>query len=237
MKRFYKLVSTSQSTDGGYYSVLLDGKPIKTPSGAIVQAPTKAIADLVMAEWAAQGDVIDPKSMDMMQILVTAQDNVGPMRADIAAQVADYLDTDLVFYRTNDPPQYADRQKAVWDPVVCWLEKQLGAALQTTFELSAIKQPKQAHDALASYMGGLSLHEFTIFSVSTAETGSVALAMALVQGEMTPDDVFTAARIEEIVKGEIYREDLYGAAPHEEKGRALLKRSLDASAVFLQALK
>src|SRR5215510_7706405 len=53
-KRFYKEVGVGDA-DGGF-TVTLDGKPIKTPSGKVVLVPKRAIADAIAAEWAAQGE-------------------------------------------------------------------------------------------------------------------------------------------------------------------------------------
>jgi hypothetical protein len=50
--------------DGGF-SVTLDGKPIRTPSGRHVVAPTRGIAEAIAVEWNAQGETIDPLTMPL----------------------------------------------------------------------------------------------------------------------------------------------------------------------------
>ena len=52
MKRFYKLVSISEAGEG--FGILLDGRAVKTQSGAELRVAHKAIAEYLMAEWAAQ---------------------------------------------------------------------------------------------------------------------------------------------------------------------------------------
>ncbi len=54
MKRFYKDVSLAER-DGGF-SVLLDGKPVKTPARNVLILPTEKLAEAVASEWRSQGD-------------------------------------------------------------------------------------------------------------------------------------------------------------------------------------
>src|ERR1700692_3346024 len=62
-KRFYTSAGVAEA-DGGF-AVTLDGKPIRTPSGRQVTAPTREIADAIAAEWNAQGEMINPLSMPL----------------------------------------------------------------------------------------------------------------------------------------------------------------------------
>ena len=62
-KRFYTDAGVGEG-DGGF-TVTLDGKPIKTPSGRTVIVPARALAEAIAAEWAAQGEFIDPLTMPL----------------------------------------------------------------------------------------------------------------------------------------------------------------------------
>jgi len=59
--RFYKEVSVD-SVDG-LHRVLLDGKPVKTPGGAVLALPTRALAQAIAGEWQAQETTIQPQTM------------------------------------------------------------------------------------------------------------------------------------------------------------------------------
>ncbi|MGY3690631.1 chaperone required for assembly of F1-ATPase [Bradyrhizobium sp. USDA 3240] len=65
-KRFYASAGVAEA-DGGF-SVTLDGKQIRSPSGKPVVVPTRAIADAVAAEWNAQGETIDPMTMPLTRL-------------------------------------------------------------------------------------------------------------------------------------------------------------------------
>ena len=65
-KRFYKQAGVAETADG--FAIQLDGKQVRTPSGRPLVAPTRDIADGIVAEWNAQGEIIDPLTMPLTQI-------------------------------------------------------------------------------------------------------------------------------------------------------------------------
>jgi len=78
MKRFYKLVSVDAVRNG--FEIQLDGRNIKTPMKNILSAPSRKLADAIMAEWAAQDKEILPDTMPLTQILSTRIDRVSNER-------------------------------------------------------------------------------------------------------------------------------------------------------------
>ena len=73
-KRFYKDVDVSESEGG--WQVLLDGRPLRTPGRAVVALPTRAAAELVAREYAAQQEFVDPRLMPVTRLVNTAIDGV-----------------------------------------------------------------------------------------------------------------------------------------------------------------
>src|SRR5260221_11384148 len=65
-KRFYASAGIAEA-DGGF-AVTLDGRPIRTPSGRPVIAPTRGIAEAIAAEWNAQTETIDPLNMPLTRL-------------------------------------------------------------------------------------------------------------------------------------------------------------------------
>ena len=53
IKRFYKDVSVAEA-DGGF-AVLLDGRPLKTPSRSAYALPSRALAEALAEEWRGAG--------------------------------------------------------------------------------------------------------------------------------------------------------------------------------------
>ena len=231
MKRFYKLVSHKKTTDG--YVIQLDGKGIKTPLGQDLAASTKSLADAIVLEWAGQEEKVKPETMPLTQILTTATDKVRDREA-ITASCMRFLDTDLVCYWTKEPEDLAKKQKEVWGAWVKWFESHFEVPLYTTKKIEALTQDEEAHKRVWNYIESLDDTYFTIVHIMTSLSGSLILALAFSEGDITPKEIFDASYLEELYKGELYNEEVHGAAPNEEAERELFKRDAQAALQYLE---
>src|SRR5689334_10155859 len=127
-RRFFT-VSATVPVAGGH-AVQLDGKPVRTPAGRLLAAPTPALAEALAAEWDAQRDVIDPARMPLTQLVNSIIDGVCERPDAVAAEIENYLATDLVCYRADAPPGLVARQAQHWDPLLVWARDALGAPLR-----------------------------------------------------------------------------------------------------------
>ena len=71
-RRFYEAVGV-EPLDGGF-AIRLDGRPVRSPKGAPLQAPTRALADRIAAEWAGQGATLNLPGMGLTRLAHTALD-------------------------------------------------------------------------------------------------------------------------------------------------------------------
>ena len=230
MKRFYNLVSVKNIDDG--FAIQLDGKIVQTPLGQDLVAPTQALADAIVLEWAGQEEKVKPDTMPFTQMLITALDKIRD-RAEITKSVMRYLDTDLVCYWTKEPEELAKLQKEVWGRWVKWFDEHYEVPLDTTKKLEAITQDEEAHKRVWNYIESLDDYYFTVLHIMTSLSGSLVLALAFTEGEITPEEIFDASYLEELFKGDIYNEELHGAAPNEEAEREAFKRDAAAARAFL----
>ena len=118
MKRFYKDVTIVAESDG--HAIRLDDRPVRTPARALLTLPTLALAQAVAEEWRAQGDTVDPASMPFTGLANAAIDHIVPNRAQFAAGIARYGESDLLCYRAHSPETLVARQAAAWDPLLDW---------------------------------------------------------------------------------------------------------------------
>jgi chaperone required for assembly of F1-ATPase len=234
VKRFYKIVSAQQEQGG--YSILLDQRPVKTKSGKTLLARNAAIAQEVVLEWAGQTEHILPDTMPIMQILSTKIDRVAQERAAMTRYVLKYLDTDLLCYPAELPPEVAAEQGRIWTPWRAWFESQSGATLQTTTGLAAISQEPAALAFLIGAIEKLDDDRFTILQIVTALSGSVILALAFVSGVANAQDVYACCYIEEEAKDRLYDAKKYGNDPMLEKQQNAARRDLAAAQMYLELL-
>ena len=87
------------------------------------------------------------------------------------------------------------------------------------------------------YVNGVNEADFTIYQMLVPLTGSAILPLAFVKGQATPEDLYEAANVEENYRAEIYNEDFYGTAPHQEQKHNAMRRDLKAAREFLDFLK
>lgn len=235
MKKFYTLVSHEKTDEG--YRILLDGRPVKTPARANICAPNEGAANLAVQEWAAQEDEIKPDTMPVTQILSTKIDRVMGQRDSLTPEVTRYFNTDLIcYFHEGEPQAMAELQEKAWRPWLDWFEGRFGEALQTTSALQAVTHSAGAHEKVQAYINDLCDDRFTVLQSLVPACGSLVLSLAFIEGAMTPDELFNAARVEEQFKDELYKADFYGPDPSQEKKDIVFKRDLAAIQEFLDAL-
>jgi ATP12 chaperone protein len=149
-RRFYDKVGTAPEAGG--YAVRLDGKPVRTPAGRVLAAPSAALAQALAAEWDAQRDLIDPARMPLTRLANSIIDGVGDRPDPVAAEIEKYLASDLVCYRAAAPSGLVERQARHWDPILAWAHEALGARLRAAPGVVHIAQDE---DALARARGAI----------------------------------------------------------------------------------
>jgi chaperone required for assembly of F1-ATPase len=193
-KRFYVSASVSETPDG--FAILLDGKPVRTPSRNVLATPSREIAATIAAEWQAQGDVIDPMTMPVTRLANSVIDGVTGRVETVVADIAKYFETDLLFYRAGHPEALVAREAAHWDPVLFWAAETLGAHFILTQGIVHVRQPDPA---IAAARAALPSDPWAVgaLHVVTTLTGSALLALALMRGRLDADEVWAAAHVNE----------------------------------------
>jgi chaperone required for assembly of F1-ATPase len=193
-KRFYAKADVIDA-DGGF-AVVLDGKPIRTPSGRQVIVPVREIAEAIAAEWQAQQETIDPLTMPLTRFANSVVQAVVDRAELVADDVAKYLQSDLLFYRAGHPEALVAREAQHWDPVLFWAADTLGAHFILAEGIMHIRQPDAAVRAARAAFPA-DPWSIAALHVVTTLTGSALLALALAHGVLDPDSVWAAAHVDE----------------------------------------
>ena len=205
IKRFYQDVSVGEA-DGGF-AVLLDGKPLKTPSRSAYALPSRALAEAVAEEWRVQGEEIDPDRMPLTRLVNTAVESVPVNRAPVAEHAVALGKSDLLCYRAEAPEALAARQAEAWDPVLDWLHETHGARLRTGQGIGFVEQPGEALMALEHAVWHHDDFGLTGLSAAASILGSLALALALTGGRLSAGEAFRLATLDEAFQAEQWGED------------------------------
>lgn len=195
MKRFYKEVAVRPSGDG--WQVTLDGRAVKTQGGRSQIVPARALADRLAAEWAAQGEEIDPAGFACRDLADFAIDVVQADRTALIATVLGFAETDTLCYRAEpDEPLYA-AQQALWEPLLTAAE----ARWDVHFErISGIIHRPQPPATLARLRAVLQAQDaFALAALNTLSSlaASLVIALAALTPEAEAEALWTAANLEE----------------------------------------
>ncbi len=182
--------------EGKHYALLRGDKPLMTPAKRPYHLPTKELAEDVAREWRAQGDKIAPATMPMTQLAATALDIVSKDRERIVRQIVAFASTELLCHRADHPPQLAERQQEVWQPLLDWCALRFKALMKVGNGVMPIEQTTEAvralHDGVAVY------DDFMLAGLSHAVevSGSLVLGLALAERERSAVDIFKAAELD-----------------------------------------
>jgi len=219
-KRFWTDVNVEK--DEGGYTVALDGRRIKTPAKAALVVPSRAMAEAVAAEWAAQEDEIDPRGMPFTRSANAAIDKVRPQHAQVADMLADYGDSDLLCYRADSPQELVQRQAEAWDPALDWAERALGARLRPRSGVMHAPQAPEALERLRAQVHALDAFRLAAFHDLVSLSGSLVLGFAAAQGWRDAETLWELSRLDERWQEEQWGVDDESAAVAAQKRAAFL---------------
>ena len=226
MKRFYR--SATADPDG---MIRLDGKPVMTPARRPLALPGAGLAHAIAAEWAAQGDRVDPRAMPLTGLANAAIDRIGPDCLGQARRLGEYAQTDLLYYRAEGPEALVARQRELWDPIIAWARARYGVDFEVIVGIVHRPQPRSTIERLSRAVA--ELDAFTLAGLTPLVTisGSLVLALALLEGATGVDAAWAAASLDEHWQLERWGEDSEAA-----QALALREGEFRAAARFLALL-
>ena len=208
-RRFYKEVTVGQA-DGGW-TVLLDGRTLRTPKAQRMVLPNRALAQQVADEWAAQGETVELADMQATRLANTAIETIGGAREVVADQVAQYAASDLLCYFAEDPQALVDRQTARWGPVLARAEAEEQLRFVRASGIVHRDQPADTLERVRQIAQGLDHFGLAGFAFATSLFGSAVLGVALLRGWLSGDEAFDLSRLDEAFQEEKWGVDAEAA--------------------------
>jgi len=200
VKRFYE--EAASGADQGGFTVLLDGKPIKTPAGQKLIVPSAALAAALAEEWAAQGQTIVPASMPLMQLVSTAIDRIPLTRTQVTGFVTGFGESDVLCYRAEQPEDLISLQAERWQPWLDWAARDLDAPLAVATGVVPIVQDEASLTALRHQIERADDWTLTALQSLAPCLGSLVLSLAVVEGRLGAEQAFELSRLDETFQAE-----------------------------------
>ena len=194
-KRFWKKAQAEACDEG--FTVLLDGRPVRTPAKAPLAVPTRAMAEAIAGEWDAQEKVIDPRTMPVTRGANAAIDKVRTQRDEVIAMLAEYGDSDLLCYRAAGPEGLIQKQAEAWDPMLDWAAETLGVRLAVGEGVMHVVQSPKALGKLRDEVDAFD--EFALAAVHDliSLSGSLILALGVTREAIPVEEAWLLSRIDE----------------------------------------
>lgn len=193
LKRFYQSAGVGETGEGA--TVLLDGRPIRTPARAVLAVP-HPVAERIAAEWNAQDDVIRPLTMPLTRLANSAIDGVSTAIEDVQGDIAEIAGNDLVFYRADWPAGLVAAQRARWDPLVRYGEERTGVRLVLAAGVMPVSQDPRFAEAIRASLPAEPLPLAALHQLTTL-TGSALAALASADGTLSFEEAWAAAYVDE----------------------------------------
>ncbi len=226
MKRFWK----EAHAEGG--TVLLDGRPVRTPRRNALAVPTEPLAAAIVEEWTAVGEELDPRTLPLTGLANAAIDIVATDRDGFADQLARYGETDLIAYRAETPAPLIRRQADEWDPLIAWARARYDVHVETVAGIMHRPQPDATVERLREATRARSDFELAGLSPIVTIGGSLIAGLALVEGAFNAERLWSAVQLDEL-----WQEELWGADDLALQARAVRRRDWDAAVRFLHLLQ
>lgn len=226
-KRFYKQAAAGALAGG--FTVLLDGRGVKTPGKAALVVPVLPLAEALADEWASQGEDIKPSTMPLTTLACTAIDAVAPKRAEVADEIGRYASSDHLCYRADAPAGLVALQASGWDPVLTWASSELGVTFERGAGIMPVEQSPDVAEAMVAALTPLDPLRLASMHILTSLMGSALLALAVLRRRTSLAEAWRLAHLDEQ-----WQIDRWGTDDEAEVRQAARLRMAVAAAQVLE---
>ncbi|WP_057884120.1 ATP12 family chaperone protein [Tsuneonella troitsensis] len=216
MKRFWKDVAVEDLGSG--WRVLLDGRPIRTQVGGAPQVvPTRALAELLAEEWAAQGEEIEAGAFQCRDMADYAIDKVADAPNDTVDKLLRFAETDTLCYRADPDEPLWKRQQSVWEPIVTAFEAREGVRLERVSGIVHRQQPEATLAALRTRLEALDPFTLAALEAMTSLSTSLCVGLSALDPASDAEALWAAAELEEAWQVELWGSDALAEARRQKR--------------------
>jgi chaperone required for assembly of F1-ATPase len=214
--------------DAGWYSVRLDGRPMRLPGGPELRLRQLALAVAIAAEWQAAGREFSAEDVPLTRLAGTAQERIVPDPAPTALALAAYAESDVLCYRAERPEALVVQQHHGWQPWLDWAAAAYGARLVVTRGVMPVRQDAAAVAALRDAMLGLDAFVLAGLGVLVPAFGSCVLGLAVAAGRLSAAEALRLSMLDEL-----FEEAAWGVDADAAARRAAVARDVSEAARFM----
>jgi chaperone required for assembly of F1-ATPase len=213
VKRFWDTVTIEPSAEGT--AILLDGKKMHLPGGAVLRVGAEPLARAIADEWqiagGEKGGEMSFADTPLTGIAGTAQQRIAPDPAPTVDAIARYAESDLLCYRAEAPEALVHRQAREWQPWLDWAALTYDAPLRITRGVAYVRQHHDSVAALRRAVAELDVPALAALGVAVPALGSLVLGLALAAGRLDAATAHALGCLDELFQVEAWGEDAQAA--------------------------
>jgi chaperone required for assembly of F1-ATPase len=231
VRRFWDTASIQPTATG--YTILLDGRAMHLPGGALLRVGSEPLANAIAEEWQAagggKGGEMSFADTPLTRLAGTAQQRIAPDPAPTIDAIARYAESDLLCYRAETPEELVTRQMYAWQPWLDWAALAYDAPLRVGSGIGYVKQHRGSVAALRGAVAALDVGALAALGVAVPALGSLVLGLAMAAGRLDAATAHELGALDELFQAEAWGEDAEAAAR-----RAAIAADVHLAARFLR---
>ena len=230
MKKFWEKVSIKKISSDSF-CVMLDKRILKTPLKRDLVLPNLNLAQEIVKEWDQDSKKINTESMIFYGLISTSLDKIIDNKNLYINDILDYIDTDLICYRAENPKELVELQKNKWDPIISFIEKYIGTNVQVFQGILPKKQNATVHGRLNNLINQFDIFEISALHRITNITGSIFLSLCVLKKDISKNEIFELSFLDEL-----WQEKNWGFDEENSQKRKEISIELNRSTIFLDCL-
>ena len=178
MRKFWKTVKIKKKSSNSY-EILLDENVLKTPMKKKLTIQNSKIAEEIYKEWNQDKNIVDTDAMIFYGIISTSIDKISNNRILYVNEILNFIDTDLICYRAEEPNDLVQWQSKNWDPILLKVEKYINNKIDVFKGIMPLKQNKRINFKITKFLTKFSDLEIIALHKITNITGSIFLSLCI----------------------------------------------------------
>lgn len=143
-------------------------------------------------------------------------------RVNAMRQQSDFAKTDTIRFFVSSPQALRDLQNREWLPVIEWINARgCDFTVYSGFEVQSLSD--KTKDFLENRLSSLSDEAFYAFCAVSGGCRSVILALAVLDGFLTPQRAFELSMLEEDYQNKIWKQDEDALVSREGRRQSVLE--------------
>lgn len=159
--------------------------------------PSKPLALAIASEWESQRAVIKQSQMHLTSLTFTSIDNpMNSTNESLADKLINFLETDTVCYRSEEPEELRLKEDKEWNPIVDWFIKKYSVDVDIISNLLQTPVPEETLRVMHDHLIKFNLQSLIGFSFVCENLKSVILSLALLEREIDVERAVSLSMLE-----------------------------------------